>query len=181
MDKDELRRYYLQLRQQLDTAALGPRACAALAGFLRSRRARHVMIYLPFRNELSPLALLELYPEAEYYLPRASAGFLTVHPYHSPRERHRYGFEQPAIGAPAVGEETLEAVVVPGLAFDRHGFRLGYGGGYYDRFLAELPPGVFTVGLAPRELVVDELPRDPWDVPVGWLATEEGVRASEPL
>jgi len=150
-----------------------------LAGFLDRRGVKHVMIYLPFRNELSPLPLLEMYPAAEYYLPRISGGHLTVHPYLSPREKHEYGFEQPAKGAPAVGEETIEAVVVPGIAFDRYGYRLGYGGGFYDRFLSELPLGVFTLGLVPADLVVDRLPRDDWDVPVGWLATERGIEPAE--
>jgi len=177
--KENLRRSYLHKRERLDTARIGRQAADWLAEFLRRRRVGHVMIYLPFRNEVSPLALIELYPEADYYLPRVSGGHLTVHPYEAPREVHRYGFEQPAAGSPVVGEETLEAVVVPGLAFDRAGYRLGYGGGYYDRFLAELPPDVFTIGLVPEELVVDRLPRDEWDVPVGWLATERGVRPVE--
>jgi len=174
-----LRQKYLQLRNRLDTKSLSRAAAEAVAGFLRRRRAGHVMIYLPFRNELSPLPLLELYPEAEYYLPRVSGDHLTVHPYYSPRERHRLGFEQPAADAPLVGEESLDAVIVPGLAFDRSGYRLGYGGGYYDRFLAELPLGVFVIGYAPEDLMVDRLPRDAWDVPVAWLASENGVRAAE--
>ena len=152
--------------------------CEHLQRFLKQRQLREVMIYLPFRNEPSPLPLLELYPEANYYLPRIGLGFLTVHPYSSPREKHPYGFEQPAAGSPVVGEESLEAVIVPGLAFDRAGYRLGYGGGYYDGFLAELPPDVFTIGLVPTELIVDQLPRDEWDVPVGWLASQHGVEAT---
>lgn len=173
--KKKLRQFYLQQRQQLETGSLSWEAASKLADFLRQRQLDQVMIYLPFRNELSPLPLLELYPEAEYYLPRVSDGYLTVHPYRSPREKHRLGFEQPAPGAMPVGEETIEAVILPGLAFDRRGYRLGYGGGYYDRFLAELPPGVFTIGLAPSSMIVAELPRDEWDLPVGWLASEKGV------
>jgi len=170
-----LRREFLQRRKKLGTDALSGAACRELAGFLRQRRLRHVMIYLPFRGEMSPLGLIGLFPEAEFYLPRVYREFLTVHPFDSPRERHPLGFEQPAAGSPPVGEESLEAVVVPGLAFDREGYRLGYGGGYYDNFLAELAPHVFTIGLVPSELIVDELPHDPWDVPVGWLASERGV------
>ena len=173
--KEQLRRELLQARNQLNTGELSEPACRELARFLKQRRARHVMIYLPFRGEMSPLGLLELYPEAEYYLPRVQRDFMTVHPFDSPRERHPLGFEQPAAGSLPVGEESIEAVVVPGLAFDRAGYRLGYGGGYYDHFLVELPPDVFTIGLVPSDLIVDELPRDPWDVPVGWLASERGV------
>jgi 5-formyltetrahydrofolate cyclo-ligase len=62
-------------------------------------------------------------------------------------------------------------VIVPALAFDRKGFRIGYGGGYYDRLLerASCP----SVGLTFHELLQLELPRDPWDRPVQAVCTEE--------
>ncbi|WP_456414652.1 5-formyltetrahydrofolate cyclo-ligase [Oceanithermus profundus] len=174
--KPELRKQLLQRRARLDTERIGEAAVAALADFLRQRGAGRVMLYLPFRGELSPLGLLRLHPEARYFLPRTTAEGLSVHPFDAPRERHRYGFAQPAAGAPEVDPATLDAVVVPGLAFDRAGGRLGYGAGYYDRFLATLPPRVLRIGLVPEALVLEALPRDPWDVPVDFLATERGVR-----
>ena len=62
-------------------------------------------------------------------------------------------------------------VIVPALAFDRRGFRIGYGGGYYDRLLerASCP----TVGLTFHELIQQELPREPWDRSVLAVCTEE--------
>ena len=62
-------------------------------------------------------------------------------------------------------------IIVPALAFDRRGFRIGYGGGYYDRLLerASCP----TVGLTFHELVQQELPREPWDRAVLAVCTEE--------
>lgn len=174
--KPELRRQLLKRRARLDTERIGEAAAAALADFLRRRGAGRVLLYLPFRGEPSPLGLLRRYPEARYFLPRTAPGGLSVHPFDAPRERHRYGFEQPAAGAPEVDPASLDAVVVPGLAFDRAGGRLGYGAGYYDRFLATLPPRVLRIGLVPEALVLEALPRDPWDVPVDFLATERGVR-----
>ena len=66
-------------------------------------------------------------------------------------------------------------MVVPGVAFDREGRRLGHGFGYYDRFLATLPGDVTRVGLAFANQVIPEVPVDAWDVPVHALVTEEGV------
>lgn len=65
--------------------------------------------------------------------------------------------------------------LVPGVAFDVRGYRLGYGKGYYDRFLAgrKIP----CVGLCYRELVLPELPAGEYDQRVGLLATEEGCMA----
>ncbi|XOB97856.1 5-formyltetrahydrofolate cyclo-ligase [Deinococcota bacterium DY0809b] len=174
--KRALRKRYLERRVGLETDRLSERAVAGLAGFLRDRGAQRVMIYLPFRGELSPLGLVERLPGALFYLPRTAAAGLTVHPLEAPREQHRYGFEQPAPEAPVIEPALLDAVVVPGIAFDRTGGRLGYGAGYYDRFLAALPPRILRIGLVPEALVLDALPHDPWDVPVDFLATERGVR-----
>jgi 5-formyltetrahydrofolate cyclo-ligase len=68
-----------------------------------------------------------------------------------------------------------DIVVVPGLAFDRRGNRLGHGFGYYDRFLGTLPESVPRVGLAWASQRVPDVPVDAWDIPVHALVTEEGV------
>ena len=177
--KQTLRRRYLELRRSLDTARLSEEAANALATFLRDREARRILIYLPFRHELSPLGLRNRLPKARFFLPRVAPFGLTVHPFDAPRERHRYGFEQPGAQAPRVDPASLDAVVVPGIAFDRAGFRLGYGGGYYDRFLPRLPGHILRIGLAPSALIVEALPHDPWDACVDHLASEHGVRAAE--
>ena len=78
---------------------------------------------------------------------------------HQPHEKH----------IRPVSLEEVNLMLIPGLAFDRSGHRLGHGGGYYDRFLEKMPPTVFTVGLAFGFQVVDELPRYPTDIPVNKL------------
>lgn len=175
--KKKLREALLAARAGLDTKTLSQAACARLADFLAARGAGRIMLYLPFRNELNPLPLVDLYPAAEYFLPRISGGKISVHPFDSPRERHPYGFIQPADVAKVVEPATLEAIVTPGLAFDRSCYRLGYGGGYYDRLLADLPDTVTTIGFAPKAMLQDSLPHDEWDVPVQFLASETGVQA----
>ena len=75
---------------------------------------------------------------------------------HQPHERH----------IRPVPIEEIDLMVIPGIAFDKCGHRLGHGGGYYDRFLEKTPPQVFTVGLAFNFQVVDELPRHDKDIPV---------------
>lgn len=79
----------------------------------------------------------------------------------------RYGIHQPhEKHIRPVPLEEVDLMVVPGLAFDRSGHRLGHGGGYYDRFLEKAPPAIFTVGLAFDFQVVDELPKHATDIPV---------------
>ena len=66
---------------------------------------------------------------------------------------------------------------MPGVAFDQRLNRLGYGGGFYDRFLLA-HPGLLSVGLAFEFQVLDRLPAEPFDQPVKILATEKGVRTA---
>lgn len=87
-----------------------------------------------------------------------------------------YGIREPDPDvSPPVEPGEVDLVCLPGLAFDNHGNRLGYGAGYYDRFLAAYPPGrrPATAGLAFAGQVVDLVPAGPWDVPVDWVVSED--------
>jgi len=106
-------------------------------------------------------------------------GQLSVHEYQPDRlERHRLGFDQPRVDAPSVSLEDVDVVLVPGLAFDLQGNRLGRGKGYYDDLLARLPAGVVRVGVTADALVIESVPTEAHDRRVAWVATESGVRRS---
>lgn len=72
-----------------------------------------------------------------------------------------------------VPPEELDLVLVPGVAFDRQGYRIGFGGGYYDDFLRHL--SCPKIGLAYQFQLVDDLPRRPGDERVDVIITEEGL------
>lgn len=80
------------------------------------------------------------------------------------------GIPAPPESAPLVEPGTLDLIIVPAITYDKHGYRLGYGGGYYDRYLSRT--SAFTLGLARERLVKDELPREPHDIAVRCLMTE---------
>jgi 5-formyltetrahydrofolate cyclo-ligase len=65
-----------------------------------------------------------------------------------------------------------DAVLVPALAFDRDGYRLGFGGGYYDRLLSRLDPHNLTIGLTFHHALLDLLPREAHDQPVRVVCTD---------
>ena len=75
------------------------------------------------------------------------------------------GIREP-IDADVVEPKTVSAWVIPGLAFTRGGKRLGYGGGWYDRFLASAPKGAIKIGVAYPFQIVDDLPAEPHDIPL---------------
>jgi hypothetical protein len=80
-------------------------------------------------------------------------------------------------GSP-VGPEDLDVVLVPGRLFDARGFRLGRGGGHYDRLLPRLRAGTPAIGVTVEARVVPALPTEDHDVPMTHLATESGVRVA---
>ncbi len=68
--------------------------------------------------------------------------------------------------------EDIDLVLVPGLAFDLKGFRVGYGGGYYDRFFEKLPKKTIKAALAFDFQIIDRCPRNKFDLPVDYIITE---------
>jgi 5-formyltetrahydrofolate cyclo-ligase len=86
----------------------------------------------------------------------------------------------PRVSAP-VDLAEVEVMLVPGLAFDLGGYRVGYGGGYYDRVLAELSSrgAATTIGIAFEVQVVDEVPREAHDLAVQVLVTERRTMVIE--
>lgn len=85
-----------------------------------------------------------------------------------------YDLLEPSPTAPAIPASELDLIVVPGVIFSPSGYRIGYGGGYYDRLMAEFA-NVPTVGLAFELQVIPTVPRDVHDKPVDFLVTEERI------
>lgn len=85
-------------------------------------------------------------------------------------EKGAFGLYEPPESGERADIRDIDLVIVPAVAFDRLGYRLGRGGGYYDRFLSA--SNAFSVGLARGELLLDEVPREKHDIPVRCVITE---------
>jgi 5-formyltetrahydrofolate cyclo-ligase len=180
MTKAELRRRFRASRDALAPAERRRLSEAAL-GHLEARlprQARTIGLYATHGSEVDTAPLFERLRARRLTLcyPRCAAGnrldFVPVTDLAS-LAPGAYGILEPA-GTP-LPLERLDAVVVPGLAFDRRGGRLGYGGGYYDRMLAALPPGTARLGLGFSRQLTDELPNDAHDVGLHAVVTDAGV------
>lgn len=136
-----------------------------------------ILTYLPMRGEVDLRPLLEHHPGKRWVVPRvipAEDYRMTFHPYDPAHLiRHEFGMLEPAAYLPEVPPGQVELALVPGLAYDRHGWRLGYGGGYFDRFLKDFTET--SLGVIYQALLFESIPHGGYDVPVGWLATENGL------
>jgi 5-formyltetrahydrofolate cyclo-ligase len=174
--KEEWREWSRRVRATLDLVADSEAVVDALVAWEPLREARTVLLYLPLPDEVDVTGLQERVAELTYVATRTPAhgGTLSIHQLTGPLEGHPYGFLQPSAAAPTVAPSTVDVWLLPGLAFDRHGTRLGRGGGYFDE-LTGRAPGSTLVGVGPAACVVDQLPHEPHDRPVQFLVTEDGM------
>ena len=85
----------------------------------------------------------------------------------------KFGILEP-IEVMKIAYKNIDLVLVPGVAFDKEGHRIGYGFGYYDKFLKKVPKAV-KIGLCYDFQVVDKIPKEEHDVPVDYIVTEERI------
>lgn len=90
-----------------------------------------------------------------------------------PMDMNSFGIWEPTLDCPLIAREDIDLVIVPALCYDRRGFRLGYGGGYFDRWLSGYQ-GV-TVGMCRQAVLQDAVPVEEHDKPVQAVVTEEQV------
>lgn len=172
----------------VERARASEAGCARLAALpalaAASAPGRLVAGFVAARGEIDPRQALEAIRRAggAVVLPRvegadaaAPGPRLRFHhaPEGAPLSRGRYGIAEPDGTSPEATLGELAAVLVPGLAFDAAGRRLGFGGGYYDELLAgraEPPP--VLVGFAYDFQMVERCPAGPDDVRVDWVVTD---------
>ncbi len=174
--KAEWREWARAVRSSVDFEAISPNVCSGLMKFPPLRHPATVLLYLPMEDEIDLVPLTESDLPVRWVTTRTpERGPLTIHDIDAPMETHVLGYRQPIAEAPRVPSAEVDVALVPGLAFDLFGNRLGRGMGYFDQLLARLRAGIVRVGIVPSALVADRLPKEEHDVPVQWLAAEEGV------
>lgn len=126
--------------------------------------AKNVMLFYPTKEEFDLRSLLT--DDKNFYFPRVDGDKLLVCPYcvGEKLKKSKFNILEPCSSPIDVG--VLDLVIVPALMVDKQGFRLGYGGGYYDRFLTNIAEHCKTICAISSELLIDELPKDEFDIPV---------------
>jgi 5-formyltetrahydrofolate cyclo-ligase len=148
--------------------------CERIASWMVFGERQTILTYMPIKSEVDLTPLLERFPRKRWVLPRIipeENHRMEFHLYDAARLiQHPFGMMEPAPDSPVIAADEIELTLVPGLAYDRRGYRLGYGGGYYDRFLTNFR-GV-SAGIVFHNLLLDSIPHGGHDVPVQWIVTE---------
>jgi 5-formyltetrahydrofolate cyclo-ligase len=184
--KRDVRRRVLAARDALTQSDRERRGLEIVRRFLalpEVAAARVVLAFWSFGSEVPTAPLIEGLVErsVQVALPRIEDGALEARTYRpgDPVTETSFGAFEPADG-PVVGPTEIDVVAVPGVAFDRDGRRVGYGGGFYDRFLPQMRPGTNRIAIAYGVQLLPEgtrLPSGPFDEPVDIVVTEsETVR-----
>jgi len=182
LTKAELRRHLLAQRAMLTPAAIEQHSTViaayvcALPAFCVSHT---VMVYMALPQEVQTMPIITQARQAQKRVTVPvirGQGLIAVALSESPTQlrRGRFGILEPCGPQRVIHPQEIGCIAVPGIAFDARGGRLGFGKGYYDRFLRQLPATTYRCGLAFGIQVVSCVPQAPHDVCMHGIVTEQG-------
>ena len=178
LNKSQLRQAILKERQSLSQSQWqeqSKRICDRLISSSLFTEAKTILAYFSFRQEPDLTSLFLFTLNKRYAFPRCVNKSLIWHLW-QPGEKlqiGKYGIKEPAIEAAMIAPQSVDLILVPTVACDKQGYRLGYGGGFYDRLLSS--PELFnvpTVGIVFNFAYVAQLPIDLWDIRLDYICTE---------
>ena len=179
MNKEEIRKEYRKKRKSIpnkeEKALLIAKNVLSLASFLHAEK---IGIYCSTEEEVSTYPIMEKawHLGKKIYVPKVLGDgrmeFVLLKSFEDLEEKGAFGIYEPKDNEFIDGKE-LDVLIVPGVVFDEKGYRIGYGGGYYDRYL-ERYPELDTIGLAfQAQMYPSDLPHGGKDLPVGEVITEK--------
>ncbi len=188
--KAELRKRMRGLRKAFPASACGGRSARIIERLLELEplsRARGVALFWPIeeRHEVDLRALDARLREngvrVAYPGLDPETGVMTFRFVEDPDGMQvlGFGFREPSLDDPEAAQGEVEAVVVPALAADPRGHRIGYGAGYYDRTLPRFAPPAVSVAVVFDFQLVAEVPTTDGDVTVDWIVTDTRVMKAE--
>ena len=163
MDKQQLRKWAKEERKKLDIEILSCELVKKLRESEEYKQAKNIMLFYPKDFEVN---LLELTKDKSknFYLPKINGNSLLCCPYGEDDELCESCFKTKEPLSEPVQKSIIDLVIVPALAIDKNNYRLGYGGGFYDRFLAG--ENVKKVVCIPRIFVIESIFAEKHDIKI---------------
>jgi len=184
--KNTLRKDILSQRKNMnsqDVSAFSNKIINTIMELPQFIKCKNIMIYLSFNNEVDTFSLVTWC---------LNNGITVIAPYCVKQEKKiipfiinnlttdlaksTFGIMEPKYDL--LNEANLidiDLIIVPGVVFDKHCNRIGFGAGYYDRFLSEKAKNTITIGIAYDYQIIDEVPVDIYDVPLNFIVTQDRI------
>lgn len=172
--KSQLRKLALQKRKELDVDTLSKKIMNNLFSLEEYIKAQNVLTYFPLKYEVQTQNCFSDNSKT-WYLPRVNGSDLEICKYDSTKLlKGNFNIQEPT-NQQILNFDFLDMVIIPCVAADKNGYRIGYGKGYYDRFLPNLPSDCKKVVLVYSELLFDNVFPDVFDVSVDVLITDKEI------
>lgn len=182
MDKNLIREEILDIRSKLGKDEHEKKSEKIVNKLMTSefyKNASNIMVYISFKNEIDTHEFIKKAIEdgKNIFVP------ITIPEGKRLKPSHLKSFDELEIGFYNIltpkeefirykDPKTIDLIIVPGLGFDTSGYRVGFGGGYYDRFLSSLPETP-KVSIAFDFQILDKVPKESFDIPVDYIYTEK--------
>ncbi|MGQ9610535.1 MAG: 5-formyltetrahydrofolate cyclo-ligase [bacterium] len=192
IQKDIIRKRIKKLRDSMNTDEINTKSSiisSILWKVIEGRKINSIMFYIAFGSEVKtqdciikaleknfivtvPVCIKEKLANGTYENNLLAS---KLHDFPSGLEKSKFGLLEPKKEfIRPFPPENLDIVVVPGIAFDTKGYRIGYGAGYYDNFLPKCKKALY-IALAYQIQIVDNVYPESWDIPVHGIITEDGL------
>ena len=168
-NKLELRTWSKSLRKTLNISDISDKICRNIRAAELYQKSKHVMIFYPLPDEIDLLNLLS--DDKQFYLPRVSGEELEVCPYKSgdPLKLSEFNIQEPL--TEGVSKSVPDIIFTPALCSDNDFYRIGYGGGFYDRLLSQT--SAKSIIVIPQEFVLDDICHEPHDIRCDGIITQK--------
>lgn len=169
--KSYLREKYKRLRNNLDREFImknSLKLCLKLYKYLKPLKFKKIMLYYPLKNEINVKPLFYYFKNKVILFPKVEGIQLFSYKVKSLKHLKKGKFKIFEPSKNFVKMLRPDVVIVPGIVFDKEGYRLGFGKGYYDRFLKK---SMFKIGVTLDNFLVNKLPRENFDKKVDLIIT----------
>lgn len=175
MDKKELRKKYTKVRADVENKEGKDKLIREnLRGLDIYKKAKSVFVFISYKSEVDTRGIIEdiLADGKKLLVPLVKGSEMIAVEVRGidDLEPNKMGILEPKSGDEVT---DVDLTITPGLAFDKNGFRLGYGGGYYDKFFAKVD--TVRMGIGYSDQYVESLVHEDYDKPLEYLLTEEGL------
>lgn len=183
--KKKIREEILKQRDSLSPDAIRAAEEQIMLQLLQMKEfadAKQLFTYLSFRSEIPTPGIIQYcWQHGKHVTIPVCVGdtkelVLSYYDRNSVLTKVKYGLQEPTPQTLRFGDrELLDAALIPGSAFDRRGYRIGYGAGYYDKFFGHTKKPIIKIALAYSFQVIDEVPKSSYDVPMDFIVTEKEI------